>query len=171
MKHAFLALLADGPRHGYELKSALEQSVGPLLPEMNTGQIYTTLQRLERDGLVTGTDVPDDTRNKRIYELTDLGHKELAEWMDTPVSGLRLKDEFFMKLVLVRTAAPHRLREVIDRQRRDYLQSLRDLAELARTVADDDVSSVLVEGAQLHVEADLHWLELCTQRLVPKEAP
>lgn len=169
MRHLFLALLADGPRHGYELRSTLEQTFGSLLPALNTGQIYTTLQRLERDGLVAGEEVPGDTRNKRTYALTDAGQAELRTWIDTPVPGTRLKDEFFMKLVVVSLRSTDEGRRLIDRQRREYLQSLRDLDELARTAGGDTVAALLVEGAQLHVEADLRWLDLCTQRLLPKE--
>ncbi len=172
MRHLFLALLADGPRHGYELRSTLEQTFGSLLPALNTGQIYTTLQRLERDGLVEGREVPGDTRNKRTYALTAAGQAELRTWIDTPVPGTRLKDEFFMKLVVVTRRSAEEGRRLVDRQRREYLQSLRDLDDLARaTSADDTVAGLLVEGAQLHVEADLRWLDLCTQRLLPKEQP
>lgn len=169
MRHLFLALLADGPRHGYELRSTLEQTFGSLLPALNTGQIYTTLQRLERDGLVEGEEVPGDTRNKRTYALTDAGQAELRTWIETPVPGTRLKDEFFMKLVVISLRSADEGRRLIDRQRREYLQSLRDLDDLARTAGGDTVAALLVEGAQLHVEADLRWLDLCTQRLLPKE--
>lgn len=169
MRHLFLALLADGPRHGYELRSTLEQTFGSLLPALNTGQIYTTLQRLERDGLVAGEEVPGDTRNKRTYALTDAGRAELRTWIETPVPGTRLKDEFFMKLVVVSLRSADEGRSLIDRQRREYLQSLRDLDDLARTAGGDTVAALLVEGAQLHVEADLRWLDLCAQRLLPKE--
>ncbi|MEZ5410223.1 MAG: PadR family transcriptional regulator [Acidimicrobiales bacterium] len=169
MRHLFLALLADGPRHGYELRSTLEQTFGSMLPTLNTGQIYTTLQRLERDGLVEGHEVPGDTRNKRTYALTDTGRTELQAWIETPVPGTRLKDEFFMKLVVVSLRSADEGRHLIDSQRREYLQSLRDLDDLARTASGDTVAALLVEGAQLHVEADLRWLDLCAQRLLPKE--
>src|SRR3712207_2489046 len=99
MRYPFLALLARGPAHGYELKQELEQRFGELLPPINAGQIYTTLARLERDGLVDADDVAQDGRpNKRVYELTPEGRRALAEWVATPAPGARLKDEFFMKL-------------------------------------------------------------------------
>ncbi len=171
MRYPFLAVLAQGAAHGYELKQALEHRFGALLPPLNAGQVYTTLARLERDGLVRGNDVPDDARNKRVYELTEAGRERLLEWVRTPVSGPKLKDEFFMKLVLAGDVpgAPE-ARTLIDRQRAQYLQALRDLGELQRSLdAGSDAASLLVDGAALHVEADLRWLELCEQRLI-KEA-
>jgi DNA-binding PadR family transcriptional regulator len=168
MRNIFLALLSDGARHGYELRATLEQNFGAFMPAMNPGQIYTTLQRLERDGLVNGEDVPGDNRNKREYSLTETGRAELARWVDTPVPTARLKDEFFMKLVLVGSKSAAVARRLVDVQRREYLQRLRDLGG-ARPPDDDVVASLLVEGAQLHVEADLKWLDLCEHRLLPKD--
>ena len=169
MRHVFLGMLAKGPLHGYELRSALEQTFGALLPAMNSGQIYTTLQRLERDGLVVGADVPDDGRNKRTYELTAAGDAELARWINGSTPATLLRDEFFMKLVLVLKGSRAGAVRLIEQQRREHLQSLRDLADVARRVADHEVAALLVEGAQLHIEADLKWIELCSQRLIAKE--
>src|SRR5215475_9667359 len=104
MRELFLALLSDEAAHGYELKQSLEQEFGDLLPALNAGQIYVTLARLERDGLVVGQAVPGDSRGKRLYELTDAGHTALDAWIATPVSGRGLKDEFLMKLVVLAAA-------------------------------------------------------------------
>ena len=101
MRELFLALLSGEGAHGYELKQSLEQEFGDLLPALNAGQIYVTLGRLERDGLVVGQAVPGDSRGKRVYELTEAGRAALAAWIEPPVSGRRLKDEFFMKFIVV----------------------------------------------------------------------
>src|SRR5262244_3497098 len=101
MRELFLALLGSDGAHGYELKQSFEQEFGDLLPALNAGQIYVTLGRLERDGLVAGHAVPGDGRGKREYELTDRGRAALAAWIESPVSGRRLKDEFFMKFVVL----------------------------------------------------------------------
>jgi DNA-binding PadR family transcriptional regulator len=165
MKEIFLTLLAAEPSHGYELKRMLEHEFADLLPAVNAGQIYSTLARLERDGLVEGETLAGDGRGKRVYQLTEAGRSELATWLDSPVPGLRLKDEFFMKFVVAvaaRLAAPTTL---IERQRREYLQSLRDLDALLETKARGPVSELLVEGAILHVKASLEWLELIEERL------
>ena len=71
MRELFLALLAGDRGHGYELRQTLEHEFGELLPALNAGQIYSTLARLERDGLVVGESVAGNSRRKRVYELTD----------------------------------------------------------------------------------------------------
>ena len=164
-----LALLSGERAHGYELKQSLEQQFGDLLPALNAGQIYVTLGRLERDGLVVGHAVPGDSRGKRVYELTDMGREALAAWIEAPVSGRRLKDEFFMKLVVVASAGLAEPRTLIDGQRREYLQSLRDLDALLAANGKGAAAELLVEGAVLHVKADLEWLDLIEQRLTARE--
>ena len=169
MRELFLALLSGDRAHGYELKQSLEQEFGDLLPALNAGQIYTTLARLERDGLVVGQAVPGDTRGKRVYELTEAGRAALADWIELPVSGRRLKDEFFMKFVVVASAQLGQPRQLIDGQRREYLQSLRDLNAVLEANGKGPTAELLVEGAILHLKADLEWLELIEKRLALKE--
>jgi DNA-binding PadR family transcriptional regulator len=173
MRYPFLALLAAGPAHGYELKQEVEQRFGRLLPPLNAGQIYTTLGRLERDGLVRGDRVEQNGRpNKRVYALTDAGRSSLEEWLAEPAPGTRLKDEFFMKLVLAGFTGVADPKLLIERQRREYLQSLRDLDQLAdaRRGDGDPATELLIEGAALHLQADLKWLDLCDLRLSDQEA-
>ena len=167
MKYPFLALLASSPAHGYELRQALEERFGSTLPPLNAGQIYTTLARLERDGLVAGADVPGDTRQKRVYSVTDAGRAALAEWVDAPTSATRLRDEFFLKLVLAGAAGVASPRSLIERQRREYLQALRALNGISSN--GNPVASLLAEGAALHLEADLKWLDLCEERLAQED--
>jgi DNA-binding PadR family transcriptional regulator len=166
MKFPILAMLAAAPAHGYDLKQQLEGHFGAALPPLNTGQIYTALARLERDGLVEGGSVEQNRRpTKRVYSLTDAGREALSEWVRQPSPGTRQRDEFFMKLVLAGRAGiadPHTL---IERQRREYLQALRDLDRLTAAGNGDVAESLLIEGAALHLEADLKWLALCEQRL------
>jgi len=165
MRYPFLALLATGPRHGYELKQMLEQRFGSVLTPLNAGQVYTTLQRLERDGLVRGEDVPGDTRQKRLYALTEAGRRALREWVAGPAAATRQRDEFFLKLVLAGLSGIADPRTLVERQRREYLIALRALGERGST-NDDTVASLLAEGAALHLEADLRWLDLCEDRLI-----
>jgi DNA-binding PadR family transcriptional regulator len=169
MKEVFLALLSGERAHGYELKRGLEQEFGSLLPALNAGQIYTTLARLERDGLVVGETVPGDSRGKRVYRLTEAGRTTLAEWIETPASGRRLKDEFFMKLVVASSAGLAEPAQLIESQRREYLQSLRDLNGVLEANGMGPAAELLVEGAILHLKADLEWLELIERRLAPRE--
>jgi len=169
MRELFLALLSDEHAHGYELKRALEQEFGSLLPVLNAGQIYTTLARLERDGLVVGEPVQGDSRGKRVYRLTDAGRAMLAKWIETPASGRRLKDEFFMKLVVAYSAGLARPEKLIESQRREYLQSLRDLNVVLEANGKEPAAELLLEGAILHLKADLEWLDLIERRLASRE--
>src|SRR5829696_7374715 len=115
MRFPLLALLANGPAHGYELKQAMEQQFGSVLPPLNAGQVYTTLSRLERDGLVDDDAVAQDGRpNKRVYRLTDAGRAELGDWVRNSTPATRLKDDFFIKLILARAARIAEPLELID---------------------------------------------------------
>lgn len=166
MKEVVLALLQGGGAHGYELKQTLDGKFGDLVPALNAGQIYTTLARLTRDELVTSEPVEGDARGKRVYRLTAAGRAMLEEWVNRPVSGMRLKSEFLMKLVAVaaaRLAEPGRL---IEDQRHEYLQSLRDLDGLLQSRRHGPTAQLLVEGSILHLRADLEWLDLIESRLV-----
>jgi DNA-binding PadR family transcriptional regulator len=170
MRELFLALLAGESVHGYELKQTLEQEFGELLPALNAGQIYSTLARLERDGLVVGESVTGDSRRKRVYVLTEDGRAALAAWIETPVPGIRLKDEFFMKFAVVASARLAEPKSLVDGQRREYLQSLRDLDALLVANGKGPAAELLIEGAVLHLKADLEWLDLIEQRLDMREA-
>jgi DNA-binding PadR family transcriptional regulator len=169
MRELFLALLAGDRGHGYELKQTLEQEFGELLPALNAGQIYSTLARLERDGLVVGQSVAGDSRRKRVYELTGRGRAALAGWIERPVPGTRLKDEFFMKFVVVASTGLAEPRSLLDGQRREYMQSLRDLDALLSANGKGLAAELLVEGAILHLKADLEWLDLIEQRVTARE--
>src|SRR5262245_11199425 len=167
MRALFLALLADESRYGYEIKQALEQEFGELLPALNAGQIYSTLARLERDGLVVGQSIEGDNRRKRVYDLTESGRAVLKAWIEQPVPGTRLKDEFFMKLVILASAGLAEPKALIAGQRREYLQSLRDLD--AKVDGSRPAADLLAEGAILHLKADLEWLDLIEERLPMRE--
>jgi DNA-binding PadR family transcriptional regulator len=163
-----LALLAKDPAHGYELKTLLEQTFGQAYPSPNIGQIYVTLQRLERDGLVRSQDVVQATRpNKRVYELTPAGRDAVAAWVEEPSDGPRIRDDFFMKLALSPLAGAADRMALINRQRRYYLGLMRGLSRLAGAAdRGNRISALLIEGAMLHLQADLDWLERCQEELV-----
>jgi DNA-binding PadR family transcriptional regulator len=162
-----LALLARGPAHGYELKSLLTQTFGQACPPPNVGQIYVTLQRLERDGLVTSQDVIQVARpNKRVYELTAAGQEALAAWISEPSSGPRVRDDFFVKLALSPLADTADRTALINRQRGHYLSLMRGLSGLAAAAdCGGRIARLLIEGAMLHLQADLDWLERCQEEL------
>jgi DNA-binding PadR family transcriptional regulator len=167
MKYPLLALLATGPAHGYELKQSFESRFGAVWPPVNIGQIYTTLQRLERDSLVHGYEVEQAGRpDKHVFEITEAGLRVLDEWLRSAGAAPRVRDEFFMKLVLAQLAGLADPIELIDRQRLACMQELRDLNDLSLDEKPKNATTqLLIEGAALHVQADLKWLDLCEERM------
>jgi DNA-binding PadR family transcriptional regulator len=163
---ALLVLLCKGPAHGYELKQALEQLMGAAYSQPNIGQIYVTLSRLENAGLIQGEEVAQSSRpNKRIYELTDAGREAVADWFEEPAES-KVRDDFFMKLALARETGAADQIGLINKQRRYCLNAMRDLSKLAASEdRDKRISQLLIEGAMLHLQADLDWLERCQEEL------
>jgi DNA-binding PadR family transcriptional regulator len=166
VRHAVLAVLANQPAHGYEIKRGLEERFGSVVAPLNAGQVYTTLQRLQRDELVADDAVAQRGRpDKRVYRLTGAGRQALEEWLGAPSAPTRLRDDFFMKLVFAQSLGLADPAALIARQREAYLRSL---GELERVLADgtaDGTTALVVEGAALHLEADLKWLDRCEEVL------
>ena len=168
MRLPLLALLAKEPAHGYELKARLEDIFGDAYPSPNIGQVYLTLQRLERAGLVRSQDVVQATRpNKRVYELTPAGRDAVAAWVKKPSDAPRVRDDFFMKLALGPLAGVTDRLGLINRQRRHYLGVMRGLSGLAESIAESNkIPRLLIEGAMMHLQADLNWLQQCQEELI-----
>ncbi|MEV0582178.1 PadR family transcriptional regulator [Nonomuraea sp. NPDC050310] len=168
MRLHLLALLAKEPAHGYELKQALELTFGAAYPSPNIGQIYVTLARLEKDGLVRAVDVEQSNRpNKKVYYLTAKGRETLTAWVEEPTEGPRVRDEFYMKLILAPLTGIADRMVLIGRQRRHYLVLMRELNELCEsTDPANRVALLLIEGAMLHLQADLDWLQRCQEELL-----
>ncbi|MFJ9667119.1 PadR family transcriptional regulator [Streptomyces sp. NPDC101219] len=167
MRLPLLALLARGPAHGYELKQDLEQLLGSAYPQPNVGQIYVTLGRLEKSGLIEGEDVEQSSRpNKKVYHLTDAGREALHAWFEDTADEPRVRDEFFMKLALAPQSGATDQITLINKQRRQYLNTMRELSRLAAAEdRDNRIAHLLIEGAMLHLQADLDWLERCQEEL------
>jgi DNA-binding PadR family transcriptional regulator len=163
---ALLVLLAKGPAHGYELKQALEKLMGAAYPQPNIGQIYVTLGRMESAGLIEGEAVEQSSRpNKRIYRLTDAGYEAVAAWFEEPVEP-KVRDDFFMKLALAHETGAADQVALINKQRRYCLNAMRDLSKVAASEDQSHrISHLLIEGAMLHLQADLDWLERCQEEL------
>jgi DNA-binding PadR family transcriptional regulator len=158
-----MGLLAEEPLHGYEVKNRFEAMLGGTW-EVNIGQIYTTLQRLERDGLVRPAG-PRGDRGKLLYELSPDGRKALNEWLAKPDSGpQQLHEDIYVKLLLATRLANGDLAQLLGRQKRAYLQRLRDLNRLEERARRDGRIDLarLVRGALLHTEADLKWVDELT---------
>jgi DNA-binding PadR family transcriptional regulator len=166
VRYPILALLAGEPAHGYEIRRGLEERFGSVIAPLNAGQVYVTLQRLQRDELVADDAVAQRGRpDKRVYRLTDAGRRALEEWMGTASAPTRLRDDFFMKLVFARAIGLADPAELIERQRAAYLRSLAELERVLAAGDTDPATALVVEGAALHLEADLKWLDRCEEVL------
>jgi len=167
VKHTLLALLNHTPAHGYELRGLMEAALGDHWT-INTGQIYSTLSRLERDGLVRQEASVDEASDRIVYELTEEGKAELKRWYREPVPrDDRLRDSFYAKLILSLFSGPVPPSEVLQAQRRELLNEMHQLTSM-RTEADPAKELpwlLLLEGAIMHLEADLRWLDMCEARL------
>ena len=117
MRYPVLASLAAAPAHGYEIKRGLEERFGSAVAPLNIGQVYTSLQRLQRDELVEDEEAREGGRDRRVYRLTDAGRRALEEWVGTASGPTRLRDDFFMKLVFAREIGLADPAELIARQR------------------------------------------------------
>jgi DNA-binding PadR family transcriptional regulator len=169
VRYALLALLAQRPMYGYQLKSEFEGRLGQTWP-LNVGQVYTTLARLERDGLVQGkTADPEGGEARRTYRISDAGRAALAEWFASPVSrNGQHRDELLVKVVAALEEGVEPTRRVIRAQRTATLELLQRHArtkaeaarrgQLARLLAVDLVIA--------HAEADAAWLDRCEARVV-----
>ena len=169
IQHAVLALLADGPSYGYELKGAFEAAVGPQWGPLNIGHLYQILDRLSRDELVTSHRVAQSVKPDRVvYEITEAGHDELARWLDAPTprtAGFR--DDFFLKVMAAaRSRNPETVQSAITAQRDILLRELRNLETLRRRPNVDRVAGLLVAAATQHVNADLAFLDLAEEELL-----
>ena len=164
-REVVLAMLAKEPSHGYQLRARLTEALGPLGDAMNAGQIYVTLDRLEKAGLVARLLQPAAEiavrPDRKVYALTAAGQQRVASWLaeaDWPRPDLT---EFHLKLV---AAAAARLADplvIVDAQRRELLRRLRDAQRAAMAEPDRSDAALLLEGIVLRLQADLRWLEAC----------
>ncbi len=172
LHHAVLALLADKPAHGYELKSSFEQAVGDQWGGLNIGHLYQILDRLSRDGLIDSERQPQAVKPDRvIHQLTAAGRAELDRWLGEPSTRQRgYRDDFFLKLMAaVQAGDQETLDGVLRRQRAHLVRELRSLAD-ARAQSQSDVVALLITAAELHVRADLGVVDAAEQTLEPAVA-
>jgi DNA-binding PadR family transcriptional regulator len=163
MQEVMLAMLAKEPSHGYELRARLRAALGPLGDAMNAGQVYVTLTRLEKAGLVAfeRADAAPDRPDRKVYSLTPAGQQRVAAWLNEVSWPKPDLAEFHLKLV---AAAAARLADpiaLVDAQRRELLRRLRDAQRAAMAEPDGSSAGLLLEGIVLRLQADLRWLEAC----------
>lgn len=164
IRQSLLALLAGQPAHGYGLKTGFERSTAGAWP-LNVGQVYTTLARLERDGLALPVDGEGERQSWRI---TPAGRAELERWYAQPVvEDPPARDELALKVLLAIAAEEVDVGTILDTQRASTLERLQELTRhKAKADPERELPWVLLLDALiLKAEAELRWLDLCEERL------
>jgi DNA-binding PadR family transcriptional regulator len=166
LKYVLLGLLDAEPRYGYELKAVFEQFLGGTWP-LNVAQVYTTLTRLEREGLVEAEVVPQDQApDRKVFGLTDAGRAELERWGSEPERGpVRLRDELFLKVAVRSLTDGPGAATLIRAQRSAHLDALAEMGRLQHDPGLHPSTALLLEAAMLRLEADLRWLDVAESRL------
>ena len=169
--HALLALLSEGPKYGLRLQSEFESRTGEVWP-LNVGQVYTTLQRLERDGLVE-TDDGEGERSRKRYRITSTGERELADWLRTPPDLVPPpRDELVIKLLVALQISGIDVHEILQAHRRHVIQVMQRYTQVKAAAGEDDMALALVADAELfRLEAIVRWLDAADVRLKQQPSP
>jgi DNA-binding PadR family transcriptional regulator len=171
VRHALLALLSEGPKYGLQLRQDFESRTGSVWP-LNVGQVYTTLQRLERDGLVEseGSGGPQN-----VFTLTGPGATELAAWLRTPSDVTPPpRDELVIKVLVAASVPGVDVSEVLQVHRRHLVEAMQEYTHVKGEMAEDDIELGLVVDSELfRIEAIVRWIDAADARLKrrPRSTP
>ena len=162
VRQSLLAILDQGPCYGYQLRTEFDRRTGSIWP-LNVGQIYNTLDRLERDGLVAKGDI--DEQGHVYYQITEAGHDEVVSWLGSPVvRSAAARDELAIKLAIAVTLPGVDIAAVIQAQRRGSLRTLQDLTKTKNASgepksAGDLAWQLVVDSLIFAAEAEVRWLD------------
>lgn len=164
IRHGLLALLTEEPKYGYQLRAEFEERTGATWP-LNVGQVYTTLGRLERDGLVVPSDT--DAEGRHRYSITNEGRAEVATWFAAPVPrDTAPRDELAIKLAIALTVPGVDVTAMVQTQRSETMRTLQNYTRLKAHADDAELAWLLALDALLfQAEAELRWLDHCEERL------
>jgi DNA-binding PadR family transcriptional regulator len=169
--HALLALLSEGPKYGLRLQNEFESRTGEVWP-LNVGQVYTTLQRLERDGLV---EADGEGERQKQYRITSAGAQELTEWLRTPPDLVPPpRDELVIKVLVALQVPGIDVHELLQVHRRHVIEVMQRYTRIKAAAGEHDVPLALVADAELfRLEAIIRWLDAADVRLkqLPKVPP
>ncbi len=173
VRHALLALLSEGPKYGLQLREEFEARTGEVWP-LNVGQVYTTLQRLERDGLVESDATEQDSPQKG-FRITASGAGELARWLRTPPDlASPPRDELVIKVLVAMRLPGTDVREVVQVHRRYLVELMQQWTRIKEAEAGSDLNLALVVDAELfRLDAVVRWLDTADGRIkrAAAEAP
>jgi len=170
VRHALLALLREGPKYGLQLRQEFEAGTGDVWP-LNVGQVYTTLQRLERDGMVEAEAAEDGPQ--RAYRLTDLGATELDEWLRTPPDmSSPPRDELVIKVLIALRLDDVDMRDLVQVHRRQLVELMQQYTRLKEDATDEDIGlSLVVDSEVFRLDSLIRWLDSVEGRLQRLPAP
>jgi DNA-binding PadR family transcriptional regulator len=165
VRHALLALLSEGPKYGLQLRHEFEARTGEVWP-LNVGQVYTTLQRLERDGLVESDDTGGDGPQNG-YRITTDGELELGQWLRTPPDMTSPpRDELVIKVMVALGLPGVDVREVVQVHRRYVVELMQQWTRLKGDAADHEIGFALAVDAELfRLDSVIRWLDAADGRL------
>ncbi len=168
--HALLALLSERSKYGLRLHNEFMARTGEVWP-LNVGQVYTTLQRLERDGLVETDDGESDSLRKR-YRITSTGHRELADWLRTPPDLVPPpRDELVIKVLVALQIPGIDIHEILQVHRRHVVEIMQRYTQVKAAAGEEDMAVALVADAELfRLEAIIRWLDTADVRLKQRPA-
>jgi DNA-binding PadR family transcriptional regulator len=165
IRHSLLALLSEGPKYGFQLRQEFETSTGEVWP-LNVGQVYTTLQRLERDGLAQSDDLDEDERQKN-YRITAEGGEELSRWLRTPPDlSEPPRDELVIKVLVASRLPDVDVYDVIQVHRRYIVQLMQQWTRMKEDETHFDLAFALAVDAELYrLDSVIRWLDSADGRL------
>ena len=165
IRHALLALLSEGPKYGLQLRDEFEQRTGEVWP-LNVGQVYTTLQRLERDALIE-SDGADEAGPQKSFRITGDGATELDTWLRTPQDlSSPPRDELVIKVLVAIRLPGLKVRDVIQTHRRHIVELMQEWTRMKRDADPNELSLFLVVDAELfRLDAVIRWLDAADARL------
>jgi DNA-binding PadR family transcriptional regulator len=171
VSHALLALLSEGPKYGLQLRQEFESRTGEVWP-LNVGQVYTTLQRLERSGLVEADEAGEDGPQKH-FRITGAGEEELAGWLRTPPDlSSPPRDELVIKVLVAGRMPGVDVHEVIQVHRRHLVELMQQWTRIKEDAGDDDVGLALAVDAELfRLDSVVRWLDAADGRLRRQSSP
>jgi DNA-binding PadR family transcriptional regulator len=166
VRHALLAFLSEGPKYGLQLRQEFEERTGEVWP-LNVGQVYTTLQRLERDELIESDDRRKETGPQKIFHITDAGRKELDTWLSTPPDMTEPpRDELVIKVLAALRVPGISVHDVIQVHRRYLVELMQQWTRLKEDEEDFDLTFALVADAELfRLDSIVRWLDAADSRL------
>ena len=165
VRHAMLALLSEGPKYGLQLRQEFEAGTGEIWP-LNVGQVYTTLQRLERDGMVE-SDSAEEEGPQKGFRITAAGRTELDQWLRTPPdTATPPRDELVIKVLIALRLPDVDVGTLVQTHRRQLVEMMQRYTRLKEDASDEDLALVLVVDAEIYrLDALIRWLDTTGTRV------